>query len=60
MGSAGSGGDGFDFLVGWREGVLVCALWDLFLLSLQGKEERYSRGLPLAQNLAFGRVEEGE
>jgi hypothetical protein len=32
VGSAGSGGDGFDFLVGWREGVLVCALWDLFLL----------------------------
>lgn len=32
MGDAGSRGDGFDFLVGRRDGALVCALWDLFLL----------------------------
>jgi hypothetical protein len=30
------------------------------VVSLQIKGERYSRVLPLAQNLAFGRVEEGE
>jgi hypothetical protein len=60
VGSAGSGGDGFDFLVGWREGVLVCALWDLFYCEPSNQRGKYSRVLPLAQNLALGRVEEGE
>lgn len=34
MGEAGGRGDGFDFLVGRRDGALVCALWDLLRKTL--------------------------